>query len=831
MKCTTCGAQVELDHDRKTGFCKACNNTFVVSHGEHLSHIEIDKTKDLKNNRQLLDKAVGNDDIDAILRFSDQIRKIIPDDYVANYFHAYAAKKKHNPRYMNIFYQSFLFEATERDIDRVCKHIIDKSDLRDYKQVKNYLSYVRKKKLEAYENAFNERKRLEDNFASIPRDAFICHRSTDGTIASNVVEVLEADGYTCWISSRNLRPNDNENYWRNIKDAIEKCSIFLVVSSQDAMLSNDVQREIEYAQNLEKPKLEFKIDTTPHTSLFKYFFDGIKWIDGYTELSKGLEALKERFFDKKLQVKKATQHQAAQKVEKRSKDQNYLVRAAVENEQGHDSTALDFIEKALDINVESPEAWWLKFLVKHHFKSTKEFDGFLQDTESFANVYEILESNEYITAKKFSNTPEYFKKNAEMLEQKLENELKTIVSRKNKADLNYFLELRPDHEKLKWYDLLFSFEIYSENTLDKMIENEQYLVALDKFFNASRFESFIESTTHTAKYLKYKDRFESFKTSLGEKRVNRLFSYEEKIKKTTKKITELLKKEKFAKAAKRVKKLKSYGMHGEYLYHYYSLLTNHEFKSESAMFESLSNTANLNESLALLKSKDFKQLKESQYHETLVKNIEETIDTAKRKAVVEVYQNKINKIEKKYYKKYYLVNFIIGLSMISVVYMLMVYFNDTLDYPFENNVRSNIEFIYLYIHLSTLSLGSITVFYTAVTKERKRKLKKSSYDHKEPFNFKGLRTPFIMGVLLPVFYLGFLSLFIYIDETTLLLSHEIFIIYQYVLYFVLIYLYYRLIKTANYITGKIFPEKTRFRLLVLPFIMVGLVYFTILSVS
>ena len=127
-----------------------------------------------------------------------------------------------------------------------------------------------------------------------PYDVFICYKDSDlekgiertqdsidahEIFAKKVCEELENDGNVCWISSRNLRPNDTENYWVNIQRAIESCKIFLVVSSREAMLSKDVKREIEYAKELNKPRLECKIDDVEHTTFFKMFFDGITWID------------------------------------------------------------------------------------------------------------------------------------------------------------------------------------------------------------------------------------------------------------------------------------------------------------------------------------------------------------------------------------------------------------------------------------------------------------------------------------------------------------------------------------------------------------------------
>ena len=46
------------------------------------------------------------------------------------------------------------------------------------------------------------------------------------------------------------------------------------------MLSTDVRKEIAHAKELNKKRLEIKIDESEHNAYFKDFFDGCKWIKG-----------------------------------------------------------------------------------------------------------------------------------------------------------------------------------------------------------------------------------------------------------------------------------------------------------------------------------------------------------------------------------------------------------------------------------------------------------------------------------------------------------------------------------------------------------------------
>jgi hypothetical protein len=127
------------------------------------------------------------------------------------------------------------------------------------------------------------------------------------------------------ISERNLRPNDGQNYWRNIEDAIDNATIFLVISSDIAMRSVDVQRELQYANKKNKKKIEYKIDDSVHTSLFKHSFDGMKWIDGHN--SKELEVLKERIFEllnEKEPVKEEPKAENKSKLNKKDNKKNSI---------------------------------------------------------------------------------------------------------------------------------------------------------------------------------------------------------------------------------------------------------------------------------------------------------------------------------------------------------------------------------------------------------------------------------------------------------------------------------------------------------------------------
>ncbi len=299
LKCPVCGASVDvnkIDFTRKIAKCSSCDETFVIEQAENFAKVEVDKSKDIKNYRTNLSIAVEKNNVKEIKRLAENILDILPDDYEGGYFYAYALSKLGDSSYLYDFYKDTEKVYTEESATRVAEHVIANGDLRDNKFIEEYLrhlQYSAGKYISYYKEIFLVKFQTEELYDDIARDVFICHRSIDCKVAEKIVKTLEDDGNKCWISSRNLRPNDNENYWDNIKRAIKSCRVFLVVSSWDAMLSTDVKKEMAYAKDLNKRRLEVKIDDSEHTAFFKDFFDGCKWIKGenYNDIKKRVAEL------------------------------------------------------------------------------------------------------------------------------------------------------------------------------------------------------------------------------------------------------------------------------------------------------------------------------------------------------------------------------------------------------------------------------------------------------------------------------------------------------------------------------------------------------------
>ncbi|MBR4336576.1 MAG: toll/interleukin-1 receptor domain-containing protein, partial [Clostridia bacterium] len=272
--------------------CPNCDVKYIIEQAQNFARVEVDKTKDIKNYRQNLSRAIDFNDAPVIMRNAQKILDILPDDYEANYFFAYGkAKHEDDDRLLYSFLDDDALDCTDEAQERVVMHLIKFGNIRDEKRIVQFIGRMgsaSERYLNLYRQEFEKKAEEEELYDDITRDVFICHRSTDGEVANRIVRELERDGNKCWISSRNLRPNDNENYWDDIHRAVKSCRVFLVVSTRDAMISADVKKEIAFAKDLNKKRLEVKIDDSEHTALFKDFFDGYKWIKGeeYSEIKR-----------------------------------------------------------------------------------------------------------------------------------------------------------------------------------------------------------------------------------------------------------------------------------------------------------------------------------------------------------------------------------------------------------------------------------------------------------------------------------------------------------------------------------------------------------------
>lgn len=293
--CTVCGLKSEDSTDKKLVTCQACGNHYLASDGIYLSQKTLKEIDKLKNLRVRLNQSVEINDHKMIFSHSDEILKILPDDFLAQYYFSYSSYMLNQPKVLDNFFSGTYLSQPKEHLDEIIYHLINYIPVKEYQDVIEFININNSSKVNHAEKILNERIKTEEQYSVVYRDVFICYRSTDTERAIEVANILENEGYSCWYAKRNLRPDDNENYWENIEEAIEKCKVFLILSSKSAMLSQDVQKEVQLADKKRKIKIQYKLDTTEPTVFFKQSFDGNKWILAYED--NDYDTLKKRVYD------------------------------------------------------------------------------------------------------------------------------------------------------------------------------------------------------------------------------------------------------------------------------------------------------------------------------------------------------------------------------------------------------------------------------------------------------------------------------------------------------------------------------------------------------
>jgi TolB-like protein/Tfp pilus assembly protein PilF len=126
---------------------------------------------------------------------------------------------------------------------------------------------------------------------------FISYASQDSAVAQALCAALERAGIACWIAPRDVRPGDF--YADSIVQAINACTVLVLVLSQSAIDSNHVLREVERASAKKRPIIAFRIDAAALPPGLEYFLSASQWIDASgtapeRQFPKLVEALRSR---------------------------------------------------------------------------------------------------------------------------------------------------------------------------------------------------------------------------------------------------------------------------------------------------------------------------------------------------------------------------------------------------------------------------------------------------------------------------------------------------------------------------------------------------------
>jgi len=106
---------------------------------------------------------------------------------------------------------------------------------------------------------------------------FISHSSEDLRYAEQLCNALEASGIPCWIAPRDIAPT--MSWGEAIVKGIQTSDHLLLLLSDEANQSRHVAREVERADNFEKPIIPVRLEAVTPSDELGYFLGRIQWLD------------------------------------------------------------------------------------------------------------------------------------------------------------------------------------------------------------------------------------------------------------------------------------------------------------------------------------------------------------------------------------------------------------------------------------------------------------------------------------------------------------------------------------------------------------------------
>jgi hypothetical protein len=118
---------------------------------------------------------------------------------------------------------------------------------------------------------------------------FICFSSKDEPVARQVVEFLEAEGLTCWISSRDVAPG--QNYQEAIVHAIEGANGIVFLFSEWSSKSGEIRKELSIGGSINVPVFPLRLSPVAPTGALRYELATRQWIDIFPDRTQALRKL------------------------------------------------------------------------------------------------------------------------------------------------------------------------------------------------------------------------------------------------------------------------------------------------------------------------------------------------------------------------------------------------------------------------------------------------------------------------------------------------------------------------------------------------------------
>ncbi len=123
-------------------------------------------------------------------------------------------------------------------------------------------------------------------------DVFISFSSLDTATAERICDGLTTRGIACWISSRDVTPGGN--YQDEIVSALTSSCVMVLVYSQNANSSGEIQKELALAAQNQLTVIPIRIDDVVPTKGFGYSLATSQWVEIFLGRARGRKGVHRR---------------------------------------------------------------------------------------------------------------------------------------------------------------------------------------------------------------------------------------------------------------------------------------------------------------------------------------------------------------------------------------------------------------------------------------------------------------------------------------------------------------------------------------------------------
>lgn len=130
----------------------------------------------------------------------------------------------------------------------------------------------------------------------MPHDVFISYVNKDRAIANQVLSILEKNKISVWIAPRDI-PSGSD-FLESISDAINRCKVFCLIWSNNAITSKTILNEVKQAFEKGKIIIPFYIQNFKTPEEILIYFSNIPSLDAfYPPLENHLSTLKKEILE------------------------------------------------------------------------------------------------------------------------------------------------------------------------------------------------------------------------------------------------------------------------------------------------------------------------------------------------------------------------------------------------------------------------------------------------------------------------------------------------------------------------------------------------------